>query len=281
MKILMIGATGQFAGLVLPHLKKLNMIVRAVVQSENKGIDAVKNGADEYVIASLYNKDSLVAAAQGVQSVFHINPAFQREIEAGLNMVNAAREAGVNKFVFSSVYHPSLSLVNHADKRPVEEALYLSKMDYTILQPAMYMQMLRQTWASALKTGEITGPYSKYSKMSYVDYNEVAECAALAFVDDRLSFGTFELSSDGMYSRMDLASLIGKTLDKPIVAHDINTDYWAKVNKIPDDELRNGLIAMNKEYDDFGFSGGNSLILDTILGRKAKTVPEFIQELNF
>ena len=188
--------------------------------------------------------------------------------------------AGVKKFVFSSVYHPSLSLVNHAGKRPAEEALYLSGMDYTILQPAMYMQMLQQSWEVAKKTGRIVMPYSKNSKMAYVDYRDVAECAGMAMTEERLSFGTFELCSPGMYSGVGLANLMSKMLNKPVLAEGINIDEWAKKITIPNKELRDGLIAMNTEYDRYGFSGGNSLVLDTILGRKATTVSQFIEELN-
>jgi uncharacterized protein YbjT (DUF2867 family) len=279
MEILMIGATGQFAGLVLPMLKKKGHVVHALVQSEGKGHDAMKSGADQYVIGSLYDPKSLITAAQGMDGVFLIIPAFEREVEAGLNMVNAARKAGVKKIVFSGVYHPSLSLVNHSDKRPTEEALYRSGIDYTILQPAMYMQMLQQSWDAAKKTGEIQMPYSKNSKMAYVDYRDVAECAALAMTDERLSNGTFELCSPGMYSRIDLATLMGSQLHKKIAASEISTDEWAKHVAIPTGELRDGLIAMNKEYDRYGFSGGNSLILETILGRKPCTVQQFIEEL--
>jgi uncharacterized protein YbjT (DUF2867 family) len=35
MKVLMIGATGKFAGLVVPELKKRNVTVRALVQDVN------------------------------------------------------------------------------------------------------------------------------------------------------------------------------------------------------------------------------------------------------
>jgi hypothetical protein len=37
---------------------------------------------------------------------------------------------------------------------------------------------------------------------------------------------------------------------------------------------------MNKEYDRYGFSGGNGLVLKTILGREPRTVKQFIQELK-
>jgi len=280
MKILMMGATGKFAGLVLPQLKKRSLDVTALVRNANKGNEALKNGADDFVIGDIYDPASLKKATKGMDGVFHIIPAFNKEVEAGLNMVKAAEEAGVKKFVFSSVYHPSLSLANHADKRPTEEALYRSGMDYTILQPAMYMQMLQQSWQAAKDSGEIIMPYSKDSKMAYVDFRDLAEAAALAMTDKRLSHGTFELSSPGLYSRVDLAALISENLGKTITAKDLPVDEWAKQVKIPPGELRDGLIAMNKEYNKYGFSGGNAFILETILGHEACTVPQFINDLK-
>lgn len=194
-------------------------------------------------------------------------------------MVNAAKVAGVKKFVFSSVYHPSLSLVNHAQKRPAEEALYQSGMDYTILQPAMYMQMLAGLLKSAQDNGTITGVYSKNSKMCYVDYRDVAEAAALAMTSTELAHGTFELCSPGMYSRVDLAAIISEVINKKVVAEEIPTEQWSKQVKIRPGEMREGIIAMTKEYDQSGFSGGNSLVLKTILKREPKTVAQFITEM--
>ncbi|NOW96359.1 SDR family oxidoreductase [Mucilaginibacter sp. SG564] len=280
MKVLMIGATGKFAGLVLPQLKKQGHHVIALVRDGNKGKQAEENGADQFVVGDLYDPATLESAVAGIEGIFHIIPAFNREVEAGLNLVKAAHAAGVSKFVFSSVYHPSLSLANHAEKRPTEEALYRSGMDYTILQPAMYMQMLQQSWETAKQSGEIMMPYSKDSKMAYVDYRDVAESAALAMTDKRLSYGTFELASPGMFSRVDLAELMSKKLGKTVTAKDITVDEWAKQVPIPPGELREGLIAMNKEYDQYGFSGGNSLALETILGRPARSVPQFMEELK-
>jgi len=86
MKILMIGATGKFARLVLPQLKKQGQDVTALVQDENKGKEALKNGAAEFVIGDLYDPASLKKATKGIDGVFHIIPAFNKEVEAGLNM---------------------------------------------------------------------------------------------------------------------------------------------------------------------------------------------------
>ena len=100
------------------------------------------NGATDTVIGDRCDRPSLAAAVAGGDGVFHIGPGFApNEAEPGVAMVDAARTAGVRKFVFSGVIHPSISaMVNQRAKVPVEEALYTSGMDFTVLQPAAFMQ---------------------------------------------------------------------------------------------------------------------------------------------
>ena len=47
MKIMMVGATGKYAGLVLPELKKRGVTVRALVRNEEGARVAQERGADE------------------------------------------------------------------------------------------------------------------------------------------------------------------------------------------------------------------------------------------
>ena len=170
MKVLMVGATGRFAGLVLPELTRRDVVVRALVRDEAGAAEARGRGAAETTRGDLREPATLRAAAEGVDGVFHLNPAFaEGEAEMGVGMVRAASAAGVRRFVFSSVHHPSLSLTNHAAKQPVEEALYESSMEYTVLQPAMFMQLLAGSFSDAARHGRISGSYSKRSNMSYVD----------------------------------------------------------------------------------------------------------------
>ncbi len=116
--------------------------------------------------------------------------------------------------------------------------------------------------------------------MSYVDYRDVAEAAALAMTDIAFSYGTFELCSPGMYSRVDLALLMSEAIGKTIEAGEIHTEQWANTVKLPPGELLDGLIAMNKDYDRYGFSGGNALVLKAILGREPRTISQFITKLK-
>lgn len=209
MKVLAVGATGRFAGLVVPALARRGVQVRALVHDPAKAHLAVAVGAAETVRADLRDPDSLQAAASGVEGVFVITPAFAPDAETlGVNMVRASINAGVRKFVYSGVYHPSLSLVNHASTRPIEETLYASDLAFTVLQPAMFLQGLDGAYRDAVRTGQLVMPWSKSSKLTYVDYRDVAEAVAIAMTSNQLDHGTFELAAGGMLDRTELAAVM-------------------------------------------------------------------------
>lgn len=280
MKVLTIGATGQYAGLVVPELKKRGASVRALVRDEGRVGAALQAGADETVVGDLRDPASLRAAAEGVEGVFHINPRLvPDEAEMGVAMVEAAKASGVRTFVFSSVYHTSISMVNYAAKQPVEEALYESDLDFTILQPAMFMQNLDSAWRSVVESGQLTMPYSKHAKVCYVDYRDVAEVAALAMTGDALSYGTFELSAPGMVDRVEMARMAGEALGRPVEAGEISPEEWSASSGMPEGPLRDGMVLRMAHYDEYGFPGGNALVLRAILGREPRTLEGYFREL--
>lgn len=128
-------------------------------------------------------------------------PGWKSAVEAqvGLAMVDAARAAGARKFLYSGVIHPSIAaMTNHAAKLPVEEALYGSELDFTVLQPARFMQNFAQSWDDIVENDCLAQPYALSSKMCSVDYRDVADVAAMAMTGDELSYGTFELCAPGM-----------------------------------------------------------------------------------
>jgi uncharacterized protein YbjT (DUF2867 family) len=281
MKIMMVGATGKYAGLVLPELKKRGATVRALVRNEEGARAAQELGADETAIGDLEDPASLSAAAAGTEAVFHINPAFApNEAELGLAMVKAAQDAGVNKFVFSGVIHPSLSkLPNHAAKLPVEQAISESGMIFTILQPTLFMQTLEICWAEVIGEGKLSLPYSKQMRVCYVDYRDVAEAAAIALTSDKLDYGTYELCAPGMINRIELALLMTKILGTAVEAVEPTFDEWADQAQMAAGPQRDGLKQMYADFDEGGLPGGNSIVLEAVLGRVPRTLDQFVEEL--
>jgi len=272
-KVLAVGASGDFAGLVVPALVHRGLQVRAMVHDPARADLPRGRGAHEVVSGDLRDRDSLDAALHGVDGAFLITPAFAPDAtEMGLALVAAAVRAGVRKLVYSGVYHPSLSLGNHASTRPIEEAIYHSGLEFTVLQPAMFMQGLTAVWQQAQRTGRVVMPWSKTAMMTYVDYRDVADTAAAAFARDTLAYGTFELAAAGMVDRVRLAELMSAVAGRPLRAEDLPPDEAPPAGP-------EGLQAMFADYDRHGFHGGNALVLRSILGREPRTLQSYLQEL--
>ena len=282
MRVLMVGATGRYAHFVLDELKERGVEVRALVRNEERGQVARDNGADEVAIGDLTEPDSLATAAAGMEGVFHIGPAHAAgEAQMGLAMVEAAQAAGVRKFVFSGVIHPSISaMTNHAAaKLPVEDALYNSELDFTVLQPARFMQNFERSWSDIVEHGRLAQPYSLSSKFCSVDYRDVAEVAAMAMTGDELSYGTFELSAPGMQDTTETAAILSEVLGRPIAAVQIPLEEFAA--QLPEGPFRDGMTRMMAHYDGHGLRGGNPLVLRAILGREPRTLEQYFRELAF
>lgn len=280
MRVLVTGSTGPTSSIVLAELARRGIDVRGVIHSEEKADAARANGADETVVADLTDPSALASAMEGVDGVFATIPAFPPDEEGlGLAMVEAAIDAHVPKFVFSGVYHPSLPLTNHAGKRPAEAALYDSDLDYTVLQPAMFMQTMGASWPQVLETGVYAQPYAADRRLSYVDYRDVAEVAAEAFSGDRLSYGTFELAAGGMVTRVDIARMMSEVLGRRIEAETVPFERFADAAGMPPGPSRDGFGRMAAAYDDHGFSGGNPVVLRALLGREPRGLEAYIREL--
>jgi uncharacterized protein YbjT (DUF2867 family) len=279
MRVLMVGATGRHAHLVLHELTKRGVAVRALVRNQERAQVARHNGAEEAVIGDLTEPTSLTDAVAGLDGVFHIGPAHAPgEADMGLAMVSAARAAGVRKFVFSGVIHPSISVMtNHTAKLPVEEALYSSEMDFTVLQPARFMQNFERSWNDIVAHDRLAERYSLSSKMCSVDYRDVAEVAAMAMTGNELSYGTFELCAPGMLDSHDTAAILSEVLGRPITAVQISFDQFAA--RLPEGPFRDGMRRMMAQYDRCGLPGGNALVLRAILGREPRSLKDYFAEL--
>src|SRR5277367_2290709 len=253
MRVLMVGATGRHAHWVLRELTKRGVSVRALVRDQQRAEVARRNGATEVAFGDLTERAALRDVVAGMDGVFHIGPAHAGgEAAMGVAMVDAAHAAGVRKFVFSGVIHPSISaMTNHAAaKLPVEEALYSSELDFTVLQPARFMQNFERSWNDIVEHDRLPQPYSLTAKMCSVDYRDVAEVAAIAMTGGELS----------------------EVLGRPITAVQTPLDQFA--SQLPEGPFRAGRTRMMAHYDRHGLPGGNAVVLRAILGREPRSLEE-------
>ncbi|MGF6176202.1 NmrA/HSCARG family protein [Ensifer sp. 4252] len=279
--ILVVGATGRFAGLVMPELIRRGAVVRALIRDRSNVGLAQSLGAREVTVGDLRDRESLDIALKGVDGVFHIGPAFAPDEAAmGVSIVEASIRAGVRKFVFSSVIQPTNTrLKNHAAKIPVEDALYSSNLEYTILHPANFMQNIRSAWPTVVEQGVFSEPFPKTARVARVDYRDVAEVAAIALTADRLAYATLELCADGCQDRHEITEMMTSALGRPITAGEIDFHEWAVPARAKYTEHQLSLLAKVYEHYAAVGLGGNSLSLRAALGREPRSLQSFIEEL--
>lgn len=278
--ILSIGAGGRFSGLVVRELARRGARVRGLVHRLEDVDRAEANGAAEIAVGNLYDSKSLDAAMRDVTAVFYTAPVFQRdEATLGLNVIGAARRARVQRFVFSSVIHPTLDLENHSEKIAVESALFGSGMEFVVLQPGMHFQRLESAWPEVIEHGVFGEPFSATARIARVDSRDVADVAATALLENRLTYGTFELCADGLPNREEIAAMMGEVLGRWIEAAEPTFNYWLAKTGLQYDEQQRRLVKTTYEY--YGAHGlyGSSVTLRAILEREPRTLRSYIEEL--
>jgi len=165
--ICVLGATGTQGGSVVRFLKKDGKFhIRALTRNaEGAAAQELKKQGIEVVSADLDNKDSLVAAFKGAYGVFGVTNFweggqmnFDKEVQQGKLMADAAKETNIQHLVWSSLDHKS-DCPHFESKVIVEEYLFQIGVPTTALLTAFYYE----NWLSPMMRA-----ISKNDKGEYV-----------------------------------------------------------------------------------------------------------------
>src|SRR5215204_4970825 len=152
-KILVVGATGRVGGAAVERFLETGFEVRALVRRPEKGIRLRALGA-ELVVGDVTAPDTLGSAVEGCSGIFSVLAAGPGrgasedvEYQGNMNLLSAARSAGVGHFVYSSVHladHPLAQKVGafREKARFEKELLDAENVSSTILRPAIFMETL-------------------------------------------------------------------------------------------------------------------------------------------
>lgn len=280
--ILVTAAGGNQGRQLIPRLVRAGLPVRACVQSEASAARIRAAGVTEVLVGDLGDPGVRAAAVRGVDSVYHVGPTVHPlEREMGFGMVDAAREAGVGHFVFSSVLHAiTTDLVQHEIKRDVEEHLLSSGLEFTILQPSNYMLPLKLKPAFERAVFELS--WSLTRRQSLVDLGDVAEVAHLVLSEPRTHAGaTYELVGPGRFTAHELGAIIAGVVGKPIEVREIDADTYLAAwfgdgdpSSFP--HQARVLRAISARYSSHDFVG-NPNVLSWLLRRPPTTFEQYVR----
>ena len=267
MTIAVTAAAGQLGHIVIDKLKQkvsagdLLALVRRPEQTEVLGVAAqpIDYSAPATLDAPLRGVNTLLLISSseiGKRAVQHAN------------VIAAAKKAGVERIVYTSVLHADVSSLSLADEhRATEAELKSSGLAYTLLRNGWYTENYPGSVGPALTNGALIGSAGD-GRISSATREDLAEAAVAVLTTPGHENMTYELAGDEAWTLTDLAAEISRQTGKNIPYHNLPAaDYAAALEGAG---LPKELAAAIASYDVSASQGalyGSERTLSQLIGR--------------
>jgi len=220
MTILVIGATGRVGRHVVDQLVRREADVRVLTRDLAK---ANFPGSVEILQGDLLDIDALRAAFAGTSTLFLLNAVTGDEFTQALITLNIAREAGVDRVVYLSVFgaDQAVNVPHFAVKRGAERMLEAMDFGATILRPTYFIDNEVMVKDVILQHGVYPMPIGDKG-LAMVDARDIAELAAIELIrrhdaPGKLPIETINLVGPDTLTGTDVAAIWSDVLGRPVV----------------------------------------------------------------
>ncbi len=225
--ILVVGSTGFLGSEICRRLTASGKSVRGLVRSTSDPdkVARLKAMGVETVVGDLRDPASLAAACQGVDAVIttatttiSMQPGDSIPVtdqQGQLDLVQAACQAGVRKFVYISVPQQMESCPLTTAKRTVEGAVISSGLDYTILCPCVFPEIwLSPAVGFDYPNAKATIYGDGHAKNGYIALGDVAEYAVQSLDNLEARNAVFEVGHPQMHSLLEVVRIFEQASGK-------------------------------------------------------------------
>lgn len=219
MTILVTGATGRVGRNVVEQLTKRGANVRVLTRDPAK---ANVDGNVEVVKGDLLDLDALRSAFPGVRTLFLLNAVTGDEFTQALITLNLARESGVERVVYLSVFDAdrAVNVPHFAVKYGAERMLEAMGFSATILRPTYFIDNEVMIRDAILNHGIYPMPIGAKG-VAMVDARDIAEVAAIELIrrdtaPGKLPIETINIVGPDTLTGADLAAIWTEVLGRPI-----------------------------------------------------------------
>lgn len=284
MKVLVTASTGLTGKAVVKAMASKGIEVRAMIHNLAKSDEMIALGALETVTGDVASESDLLSAMKEVDAVYYISPtAREDEAEIGEMAIEMAREAGIKRFVYQSVLHSiEPDLPHHRQKLEVERALVDSGLEYTIVQPAPFMQNILNAKDALIRNKKFiqkffTGRDSR-NRINLIDVDDFGKCVAEIISAPQYQYSTLELCGSENLTASDMVSAMESVMECEIKLEFISDEMLLKsmTEKGMPDYYIETLLKMFRHYNNGDFCG-SAFAASAILKRRPETFMEFLK----
>ena len=279
--ILVTGAGGNVGRPLLEELITTKVPVRAAHRSAEKSTRARAAGLDA-VTLDYGRPETLGPALDGVDALFLLGSGGMGQTEGEINVVRAAKDAGVRRIVKLSVIGAAEEEFGFArTHRPVERAIESSGLAWTFLRPASFMQNFVNYMAPTIRARHAIYTLIPDATFNHVDTRDVARVAATVLARGGHDGRAYTLTGPRSFSYRDAAAAIGSVTGTPVQVVGLpEADMRAgmKANGIPD-FYADLLVDLDRWYE----SGKADVVTTSIrdvTGREATSFERYVGDFR-
>jgi len=285
--ILVTGSTGHLGKAVINYLLKkvpANTIA-ALARDENKAADLKAKGVD--VRMGTYNDyASLVSAFKGIDKLLLVSSNdMENRTRQQINTVNAAKEAGVQHILYTSVSikdikHSAIAVVTESHDKTAEH-IKASGLAYTLLNNNLYADVLPMFLGDKVLETGIFFPAGN-GKVPFATRDNMAAAAANILTSEGHENKEYAVSSDISYSFFDIADTLSELSGKQINYIDAPKDVY--VETLTKAGVPEGYVSFFAGFaeaikqNEFDLPNDT---LETLIGKKPTSLKEYLQSTYF
>ena len=222
--VLVTGATGRQGGAVVRHLLPKGWKLRAMTRNAATHVAKELAGQGvEVVQGDLEDAASLDRACRGVYGIYSVQDFWsvgaKREVQQGKNLADAAKKAGVQHFVYSSVggAERNTGIPHWESKWEVEKHIRQLALPATIFRPAAFMEMYNVLEVEVgLLKGKLVDALRGDKPYQTIATDDIGAFVALAFEHPKEFIG-LELEIAGSeLTNLDAAKVFSRVLARPV-----------------------------------------------------------------
>jgi len=253
-------------------------VTAAVRDAGHDAVPVVRRpqGIDGERMADLDDAAAMSDALSDADALYLIAPNVHPD-EVGLlrPTLDLCEQAGM-RVVYHSVMHPHVrQMPHHLDKADVEALLRQSTLEWSILQPASYMDNVTAPIAAAVD-GTWRQPYDVRTPFTPIALDDLAAAAARVLGDGAFTYGTYELAGPDRLTSQEMAATVARVLDRQLEVVADRAGWEEQAGSAMDAEAARRLGLMFDYYDVHGFAG-NPQVLGWLLGRQPVTFEEWVR----
>ncbi len=275
--ILVTGATGNVASILIPTLLQSGQQVRALVHEESKATGLKDQGA-EVVVADLEKPETLDAAVAGVDKIYLLTSNAPNGGQHGINLIAAVKRSGGRPYIVRhGMFGDSRSRI-HGLHEQVAAAVAESGLPATTLRPTFFMQNTLSGAQTVASAGQLYFAMED-AKLAMIDIRDIAECAAAVLTSDGHVGEAYVLTGPQAVSFHDVANALSGALDKPVTY--VNVPNEALVQSMTEmgypEWTAQGFAELMDGFKD-GFAEEATDNVERLTGHPARSVETFAHD---